>query len=127
MDSPQPAAPAIVIVDDEQPVALLFRQVIQQAFPTYSVLLAEDPEDVLTIVASRPTAVVITDYMMPHMSGLDLLRNLGRDGPAVILISAFVSPAVRHEAEELGAVAVLEKPFPVRALIAAVRAHLPPE
>lgn len=57
--------------------------------------------------------VVVTDVEMPGANGLDILSGLRRAEWAtpVILVTAFPEEHVLAEAERLGAVAVLEKPF----------------
>ncbi len=67
--------------------------------------------------------VVIADIRMPGMTGLDLLTNLRcthRDLP-IILITAFGSAETHEQAKRLGAWTVLDKPFDLERLEAAVR------
>jgi FixJ family two-component response regulator len=65
---------------------------------------------------------IISDLKLPAMSGLQLLTKLrARDAsPPVIVITAHDAPNVREEAERLGAVAYLAKPFLGSALLAAI-------
>jgi len=61
--------------------------------------------------------VVLSDLRMPRLGGLDLLALLRADGGVpFVLMSAFAEPMVSEAAEELGAVAVLSKPFELEAL-----------
>jgi CheY-like chemotaxis protein len=71
---------------------------------------------------------VITDYRLPGCSGVDLLRLLrARDCPLpVILVSAFLDPASAGRAEELGALAVLEKPINIGRLFDLAREFFEP-
>jgi DNA-binding response OmpR family regulator len=68
--------------------------------------------------------LVISDVRMPGVSGLSLLEGLrswsGEPPPPMILITAFGSPKLHAQAHDLGAVAVLDKPFAMDDLIAAV-------
>ena len=67
--------------------------------------------------------LVITDQCMPGCEGLDLieaLREVGVRAPA-ILITAFGDPDLVRRATEVGATAVLDKPFDVSLLLAVAR------
>ena len=66
---------------------------------------------------------IVTDLCMPDLTGLDLLAALSctRLDIPVILMTAFGDEKVRAEARSLGATAVLDKPFNLDALHAAVR------
>ncbi len=70
--------------------------------------------------------VVVSDIRMPHMSGLDVLRilreiNCTGSCPPTIFITAFGDSETHDMAHELGAAAVLDKPFPIKYLIEKVR------
>jgi CheY-like chemotaxis protein len=56
---------------------------------------------------------VITDYGMPGMTGLELLRRLRSDGDPtpVIIITALRQPEIESAARDAGALALLRKPF----------------
>ena len=84
------------------------------AFASAEALLADG--------AIGASVCIISDLKLPGMSGLQLLAALRARGPhpPVIVITAHDSPAVRHEAERLGAAAYLAKPFAGRELLAAI-------
>lgn len=69
---------------------------------------------------------LVVDIHLPGASGIDLHRRLNEDGEArpIVFITAHDSPRLRREAEELGAVAFLAKPFEGRLLLGAVREAL---
>ena len=69
---------------------------------------------------------LVVDVHLPGASGIDLQRRLTEDGEArpVVFITAHDTPRLRREAEELGAVAFLAKPFEGRVLLGAVREAL---
>lgn len=78
-----------------------------------ALLVAESPADACCIVS---------DVMLPAMSGLELVSELRRRGQClpVILITAHDSPAIRGEAVRCGAAAYLAKPFAGSALLDAI-------
>lgn len=67
---------------------------------------------------SRAPDLVVSDLRMPGLSGLDVLHWLKTWLPDVplILITAFGDPHTHRRAKELGAVAVVDKPFDLRDL-----------
>lgn len=83
------------------------------------------------VLASREEAygLVITDIRMPGLSGLEFLRgtNQWQGMPPVILITAFGDEETHARARQLGARAVLDKPFETEELLAKVRELLPIE
>jgi DNA-binding response OmpR family regulator len=75
---------------------------------------------------SRLPALVVSDVRLPYFSGLEILEGLHaapRRVP-VILITAFPEDDVRAAARSLGAECVLDKPFELDELRAAVRSAL---
>ena len=67
--------------------------------------------------------VVVSDLRMPKTDGLAIMRALRLRGrlPRFILMTAFPSAELRVEAEALGVLAVLEKPFDLDELRALIR------
>ena len=72
---------------------------------------------------------LILDVCMPGMSGIELQRQLvaGDYGVAVIFITAHEDEGIRAQAIEVGAEAVLIKPFSEEALLNAIHAALSPQ
>lgn len=70
-----------------------------------------------------PIGLIISDVRMPEFSGLDVLCAIHCAAwrTPVILITAFGSPETHAEAEEMGALLVLDKPFDLDVLRAAVQ------
>ncbi len=73
-------------------------------------------------LALRPDVLVL-DLTLPDMTGLDVLRTVGRTGlpSTIIVVSGHLDPTAQAEALELGATACLEKPFRLAELQAALR------
>jgi DNA-binding NtrC family response regulator len=63
---------AILLVDDEAAIRELFAVLLEP----YTVVKAPDAATALTLLASRPFHLVITDYLMPGMPGDQLIREI---------------------------------------------------
>jgi DNA-binding response OmpR family regulator len=66
--------------------------------------------------------IIIADLHMPNESGLELLRNLRKQNAKhqIILMSSYFSAAERKSARDLGAFALLDKPFRLSDLLRVV-------
>jgi CheY-like chemotaxis protein len=73
-------------------------------------------------VSAPRVALVVSDIKMPGLTGLEVLRSAHELGsaPPIILISAFADEEAYEQAETLGAVALLAKPFDIEDLISKV-------
>jgi len=123
------AAPKILVVDDEPTV----REVVAQYLVRdgYEVRELDRGDLVADVVAEFHPDLIVLDIMLPGASGLDFLRNSGRDRVPVILLTARVEESDRVLGLELGADDYISKPFSPRELVARVRtvlrrAHLEP-
>jgi CheY-like chemotaxis protein len=116
----------ILLVDDDPSVLSCTRRCLERS--GYRVRTASDPSHVLpTEKGLDGVDLVLLDYRMPGMTGLELLDGLRRSGVEVkcILISAFLNDEVRRQAEGLGVDRVLDKPVDV-GLLREVLAELLP-
>lgn len=108
-----PSPPSVVlIVDDDRPIADYVAVVVADA--GYTPLVATRGAQALELAQERWPALLITDLMLPFMSGGALIAALhaaaraeGRAAPAMVLMTA-ASPRL---AQAAGAAAVLRKPF----------------
>ena len=116
------AAPKILVVDDEPTV----REVVAQYLTRdgYEVRELERGDQVAAAVAQFQPDLIVLDIMLPGASGLDFLRNSGRDRVPVILLTARVEESDRVLGLELGADDYISKPFSPRELVARVRTVL---
>ncbi len=115
----------ILIAEDEPPIAEVVAEVVRELGCTP--LVAADGLQALEIARARCPAVLITDLMMPHLSGADLIAALHNEpsaptapAPRIILMTA----AGRQAAHTAGADAVLLKPFDLDALESLLRRFL---
>lgn len=71
---------SVLYVDDEAQNLTAFKANFRKIFNVY---LAESASEALDIIKSTQVDVVITDHMMPEVSGVDLLEILKRDFPLI--------------------------------------------
>ncbi len=116
----------ILIVDDESKVAFFLQESFESLGRNYQVVRADSGESALTEIDQAPFDVVITDFRMPGMSGLELMQRVREKTPdtRVILITAYGSDDVEAETRRLQAYRYFTKPFHVEDLITAVQEAL---
>lgn len=111
---------SVLIVDDEIALCRALERVLRAA--NFEVTTTTDPTKALEVITQTPFDVVLTDVMMPSMSGVDLLRMLRAydlDVP-VILMTGNPTLETAVEALSLGALQYLPKPMPNDVLVNAV-------
>ena len=117
----------ILVVDDDPEVLALAVEVLQRA--GYTVLGTVDPRDALRLVRTpaEPLHLLISDVVMPLMSGLELAAEVRGIRPAVkiLLMSAHRTEEIEdYRARLAPGEPFLDKPFTIPALERAVRAAL---
>jgi len=117
----------VLLAEDEQDVREVACEFLESA--GYTVLQAPGGEAALEIAAAHPGAIdlLITDMVMPGMSGQELARKVRsvRDGICVIYMSGYSEHAAGEAAKCDAAAAVLTKPFSRTVLLRTVRDILP--
>jgi DNA-binding response OmpR family regulator len=110
----------LVVEDDPELRRLLHRELTASG---HEVLLAEDGETGVRVHASESPDLVILDWMLPGIDGLDVLKAVRRlSTTPVLMLTARGDEVDRVIGLELGADDYLPKPFGVRELLARVRA-----
>jgi len=115
----------IVVVDDDQLVANFIAGKLLPRMG-YATLVANDGKSALELVKRNHIALMLLDLELPDMSGLDLLRQIVKDGRLVptIMITGHGSEKVAVEAFRLGVQDYLSKPLDTSALIEALNRGL---
>ncbi len=113
----------ILLVEDERQLAeVILRELAAHGYRT---LHAADGVAALELHAAEAPDLVILDWMLPQLDGLEVLRELRRRGPTpVLMLTARREEADRVIGLEVGADDYLTKPFGMRELLARVRALL---
>lgn len=121
-----PDSPVILLVEDEPAQ----REVIRYNLATegYRVREAGDGEEALLLVEEDPPDLIILDWMLPNLSGIEVCRRLKRRRQTweipVIMLSARSEEPDLVRGLETGADDYLGKPYSVAELMARVRANL---
>jgi len=114
---------SILLVEDALDLASMVQRELQTA--GYQVQLAADGAAALHAFASQPPDLVILDWMLPKLDGLEVLRRMRQvSAVPVLMITARGEEADRVIGLEVGADDYLTKPFGMRELVARVRALL---
>jgi DNA-binding response OmpR family regulator len=129
---PQGSLPAqrrqrILVVDDEPDILESLRDVLEACDPHVEVVGARSGFEALGLLRSAPFDLLLTDYKMPRMDGLDLAREVRASHPdlPVVLLTAFPDLDLAiHSINEGGVEHFLTKPFAPGAVSEVVRALL---
>jgi DNA-binding NtrC family response regulator len=113
-----PSRPALslLIIDDNPGSLEMLSSALAQ--PDLEILTASDPEDGVDLVHTRHPQIVLTDLIMPGMTGMEVLDRVMAFDPAteVILMTAHYSTESAVEAIKKGASDYLNKPVSIAAL-----------
>jgi two-component system cell cycle sensor histidine kinase/response regulator CckA len=116
----------ILVVDDEAHVREVASHVLQMS--GLAVMEAPDGEKALQLCRERAESIdlILLDLTMPGLSGDETLRRLRMQGgnQKVILISGYSAADTARRCAQLGAVAFLQKPFEIGALLGELQKHL---
>ena len=115
-------APEVLVVEDNPDMRQLLAFLLRREF---RVRLARNGREALEAVRERPPELILTDVMMPEMSGTELCRAIKGDpqteGIPVVLVTSKAEREMKVEGLELGADDYVTKPFHPRELMARVR------
>ncbi|MBE9915752.1 response regulator [Paenibacillus donghaensis] len=103
----------ILIVDDEKVIREGVKRTIRKAFPGHTVHLAACPDEAANILRNGNINVVLTDILMPGMTGLEFMQLSQNRYHHIkwVIISAYSEFAYAKEAMKLGARDYLLKPI----------------
>jgi two-component system cell cycle sensor histidine kinase/response regulator CckA len=116
---------SVMLVEDKEAVRILTERILTDA--GYRVRIAADGLEALALHADDDQVdVLVTDIVMPGLSGQELADGLRQQRPGlpVVFVSGYTEDYVVEEARREGATAFVEKPFSADQLLAAVRAVL---
>jgi len=111
----------ILIVDDDAELRSNLIEVLQGA--GYQAESAASAKEGVAMIEARKFDVVLLDFMMPKMSGLDVLLTMRRLRPTtkVIMLTAFATIENAVDAVKKGASDYISKPFKIESLLTTIR------
>jgi CheY-like chemotaxis protein len=110
--------PTIVVADDELPIAQLIEDILVEE--GYSVHIATDGRQALSLVRKLRPDLLLCDVMMPMMSGEDVCNVLQND-PQTAAIPVILMSAAAARLGRTQKVNFLAKPFELDQLLSAIR------
>lgn len=116
--------PVILVVEDEAALVELLRYNLERE--GFEIVATPSGEEALMIVEERRVDLMLLDWMLPHMSGIEVCRQLRRKSETrnlpVIMLTARGEQADRVRGLDTGADDYITKPFAPEELVARVRA-----
>ncbi len=103
----------ILVVDDSKAMRAILMRAVRQAGFDATFAEAADGRAALDAIRASPPALVLADWNMPGMNGVELLQKLRAEGNAVKMgfVTSESDPAMRDMAFQAGALFMLTKPF----------------
>ncbi len=113
----------VLVVDDDRKITDMLRRTL--AYEGYQVLTAADGSEAIVKAGSQRPDVVVLDWMMPGLDGVEVARRLREaDGVPILMLTARDTVEDRVQGLDAGADDYLVKPFAPAELLARVRALL---
>lgn len=120
----------ILIVDDDAAILQMLAESLKSLGVEYPIVTAMSSTEALEKIERQTFAVVIADYMMPGITGIDLARAVRKISPdtQVVLMTAYGTARLRDTTRYVGVDGYLDKPFTVDELHAIIQnaVRMPP-
>src|SRR3972149_9631154 len=104
----------VMIVDDQSTGRVILAEIVRSIDKYVDAVTFEDPEAALDYARRHVVDMVITDYQMPKMNGIELVRELRKvfhdDTIPIVVITVDKQPEVRYQALNSGAIDFLTRP-----------------
>jgi len=120
------ANPCILLVDDQRDIVRLLHSTLQTLGHPMDLVDAPSGEEALLEASRRKVDLLVTDYLLPGISGVELMRKIRVRSPEmkVIFISGMTERKARDEMLGAGAAAIFDKPIPLADFLDAVERSL---
>jgi len=117
----------VLVADDDLEICTLIKTILSKG--PYEVTLCNDAESALVYIQQgKPVDILVSDFMLPGMSGIELITRVRQDASTtrfpIVMISGHNNYAISARAKAAGANAFLNKPFSLKALRAIVHTLL---
>ena len=119
-------APCVLLVDDQKDIVRLLHSTLQTLGHQLDLVDAPSGEEALLEASRRHVDLLVADYLLPGISGVELMRKVrARNADLkVIFISGMTDRKARDEMLNAGAVAIFDKPIPLADFLDAVERSL---
>ena len=118
-----PNKPVILVVDDDQPILILMRNILREF--GFEPRVANTGASAIEEARATSPDLVLLDLNMPGMTGEEVISGLRRAGVGdvpILILSG--DPVESHEISRLGVAGAVQKPFDVTALIEQIRSYI---
>jgi len=120
---------SILIIDDEVEVIRTILDILEKENPNYTFYKTAEPKLALRIAESRQPDLIVTDWDMPEMSGIELIKKLKNNTktseiPVIMLTGIMTRPENLKTALEAGAIDYIRKPVDEIELTARIKSML---
>ena len=114
----------VLLVDDEEKILKTLGRALRE--DEHEVTTTSSPQEALRLLGARQFDVLIVDYLMPGLTGMDVVRELQAalpepERPGVLMMTAHGTVRNAVEAMKLGVRDYLQKPFDIDELLVSVR------
>jgi two-component system phosphate regulon response regulator PhoB len=118
--------PIVLVVDDDCDIRMVIRMQLERL--DCRILEASSSDEALALTRQQCPNLILLDWTMPGVSGIDFLRTLREDPTtkqiSVIMMTGRDDPSERTECQSLGVLAYLVKPFSPKQLLQEIERHL---
>ena len=117
---------SVMVLDDNPLHADMACKVVQKSSPGANVRKYTDPFLALSDALETPPDLIILDFMMPKMDGIQLLRELRKKGvmSEAVLVSAFMKRVSEKLLPENHVAALVEKPYSTKEFMDTIKGVL---
>lgn len=100
----------ILVIDDDQDMCASLADVLSLD-SDYNVITSSEPRKAIEMVRKRKYSLIVIDYKMPEIDGLETIRALKQLRPSIpiVMLTAFLSTDLVEKAQKEGVLTVLSK------------------
>lgn len=113
----------VLLVDDEEDILTSLKTLFEAEILKATVRASTRPQDALALLSTEDFELIVTDYRMPGMDGLEFVREARKVAPGIpiILMTAFPDPTLAQRALDAGVGLVIVKPFELNYVVHIVK------
>ena len=115
----------VLIVEDDAVSLVLLKKVLRKE--QFEILTARNGAEAFDVLRREPVDAVLTDWMMPEMDGMELVKKIQvhiKPLPLLMMVTALASPQARQRALEAGADVYVTKPIDAGLVVDALQKGL---